>query len=129
MKQPLFFHSLLLLAMAAVTACSTADDDHNHPGVTTGEALYNLHCARCHGEDGTGKLVDRTPANILTAKGRQGIIDYITTDTGHGRKMPVFATMSHAEAEEIVSHLLTLKRRYDELPENQKKSEGLMIKP
>ena len=62
---------------AALTACSKDRDHHDHPDLTTGEQLFNYHCAECHGEDGTGKLVDRTPANILTTKNLQGIVDYM----------------------------------------------------
>ena len=91
--------------------------------------MYKHHCAECHGEDGTGKLVDRTPANILTGKDLQGIEDYIISDTGRGRKMPVFATMPRSEAKKIAAYLLELKDRYDNLGENQRKNRQLLIDP
>ena len=112
-----------------LTACSKDRDRHNHPDLTTGEALFNYHCAECHAADGTGRLVDRTPANILTTKDIRGIIDYIISDTGRGRKMPVFATMPRSEAAMIASYLIELKNKYDSEGENQRKNSELLIKP
>ena len=114
---------------AALLACSPDRDNHEHPNLKTGEALYKHHCAECHCEDGTGKLVDRTPANILTGKDLQGIEDYIISDTGWGRKMPVFTTMPRSEAKKIAAYLLVLKDRYDNLGENQRKNRQLLIDP
>ena len=54
-------------------------------GIGTNEQLFNFHCAECHGVQGTGKLINGTPAIILTKKGPSEITTYITTETGHGR--------------------------------------------
>jgi mono/diheme cytochrome c family protein len=118
-----------MMLAAALLACSPGRDNHDHPNLKTGEELFNYHCAECHGDDGTGKLVDRTPANILTDKDLQGIEDYIINDTGRGRKMPVFATMPRSEAKMIAAYLLELKDRYDNLAENQRKNRQLLIDP
>jgi len=125
---------LLSVAACAIVAialagCAKHRDRHDHPNLTTGEALFDYHCAECHGEDGTGRLVERTPANILTHKGLQGIVDYIVTDTGQGRKMPVFATMPRAEARMIATYLLQLRAKYDSQGENQRKNRELLIDP
>ena len=112
-----------------VSACSKYSDDHNHPQLVTGEELFNYHCSVCHGKDGTGMLADQTPANILTMRGRDGIIEYITRPVNPNRKMPVFANMPPAEAAKIASHLLALKKAYDRQPFNKKKPEELMIQP
>lgn len=117
----------LIAALAA--GCGAGRDDHDHAELTTGEQLFNHHCAKCHGEDGTGRLVDRTPANILTRKDAEGIVDYLLTDTGNGRKMPVFATMPRGEAYEIADYLLELRQRYFSLPENRHKNRELLIDP
>jgi len=117
------------LLAVAVLACSPDRDSHDHPNVKTGEELFNYHCAECHGADGTGKLVDRTPANILTGKDLGGIEDYIVSDTGRNRKMPVFASMPRPEAKKIATYLLELKDRYDNLAENQRKNRQLLIDP
>jgi mono/diheme cytochrome c family protein len=121
--------SACVLAAAIVAGCSKDRDNHDHPDLTTGEELFNYHCAECHGDDGTGKLVKGTPANILTRKDMRGIVDYITGDTGQGRKMPVFATMSGTEAAKIAAYLIELRDRYDDLPENKRKNRHLLIDP
>jgi mono/diheme cytochrome c family protein len=118
-----------MILAAAVLACSPDRDNHDHPHLKTGQELFNYHCAECHGDDGTGRLVDRTPANILTSKDLQGIEDYIISDTGRGRKMPVFASMPRPEAKKIAAYLLVLKDRYDSLAENQRKNRQLLIDP
>lgn len=118
-----------VILAAAVLACAPDRDNHDHPNLKTGQELFNYHCAECHGDDGTGKLVDRTPANILTGKDLQEIEDYIISDTGRGRKMPVFASMPRPEAKKIAAYLLVLKDRYDNLGENQRKNRQLLIDP
>ena len=118
-----------VIVASVLVACSKDRDDHDHPNLTTGEELYNYHCAECHGEDGTGKLVDRTPANILTGKSTQEIVNYIVSDTGKDRKMPVFAAMPRSEAVKIAAYLIELKSRYDSLGENKRKNRELLIKP
>lgn len=130
-RSPILSRYSVACLMVALTlaGCSEDRDRHDHPNATTGEALFELHCAECHGDDGTGRLVDRTPANILTTKNLQGIVDYMVNDTGQGRKMPVFATMPGLEARKIAAYLMELQTRYDNLAENKKKSRELMIDP
>ena len=106
-------------------ACSR--DNHDHPDLTTGEQLFNYHCAECHGEDGTGNLFEVMPANILTKLSHQGIVQYITTETNPERNMPVFKTMPAAEAEAIATHLMKLKKDYDTA--EKRKPRQLLIEP
>jgi|GEM_PF-408895 len=120
----------LVLCAVALTACSKREpDDHDHPSLTTGEALYNYHCANCHGEDGTGMLESRTPANILTVRGQNGIVNYVTTPINAQRRMPIFSKMSRAEAITIAKYLMKLREGYWDTPNNLKKPEELMIRP
>ena len=125
------YRNLWLLAAVAtlLCACVRHPDDHDHPHLVTGEALFNYHCSGCHGKDGTGMLADQTPANILTYRGRDGIIEYMTRPVNPQRKMPVFAAMPPSEAAKIASHLLQLKKAYADKPFNEKKPEELMIRP
>jgi len=118
--------SLLLWAMVVVSLSGCSQDQHDHPNLTTGEQLFNYHCAECHGVQGTGKLFDGIPANILTKKNHQEITQYITTETGHERDMPVFSTMPIDEAKHITDHLLTLKKNYDK---NGPQIKQLLIEP
>lgn len=119
---------VVLTILNGLSAC-TNHDDHDHPNLKSGEALFNYHCEDCHGANGTGKLVSQTPANILTERGRDGIINYVTTHASPQRKMPVFSTMPYSEATAIANHLRVLQQRYEALPLNQKKPQELMIKP
>jgi hypothetical protein len=116
------------LLVSMLTAC-TSFDDHDHPDLKSGEDLFNHHCETCHGVDGSGKLVSGTPANILTQRGRDGIVNYITSNVNPQREMPVFNAMPYAEAIAITNHLLVLQRDYDALPFNKKKPLELMIEP
>ena len=119
---------VILFLLSTLTACSS-NDNHDHPALKTGKDLYNLHCAECHGEDGTGRLVDRTPANILTQKRQQEIIDYITTEVDSTRKMPVFSNMPRSEASKIAQYLVYLKQLYEATPDEKKKNKALLIQP
>lgn len=104
---------LLLWAMVLMSLSGCSQDQHDHPNLTTGEQLFNFHCAECHGVQGTGKLINGTPAIILTKKGPSEITTYITTETGHERDMPVFSTMPADEAKIITDHLITLQTTFD----------------
>ena len=119
--------SLLLLgAMMAVCLTGCSRDQHDHPKLTTGEQLFNYHCAECHGMQGTGKLFDGIPANILSKKSPEEISRYITTETGYIREMPVFSTMPADEAKAITDHLFTLQKTYDK---NGPQIKQLLIEP
>jgi len=117
-----------LIAAMLMLAC-TARDRHDHPDLVTGEQLFNYHCEECHGVDGTGKLFEQTPANILTRRDLNGIVAYITTPVNPQRKMPVFKTMPRAEAEMIARHLLSLQQAYAGMKDGDKKPRLLMIEP
>ena len=117
---------LLLWAMVFVSLSGCSQDQHDHPNLTTGEQLFNYHCAECHGVQGTGNLIDGIPAIILTQKSHQEIINYITTETGHERDMPVFSTMPADETKIITDHLLTLQQTYDK---NGPQIKQLLIEP
>lgn len=123
------YKSACVVALILLAACSKNRDNHDHPNLITGEELYNHHCAECHGTDGTGKLFDRTPANILTKKTKLEIEDYIVSPVGRNRKMPVFATMPAPEAAKIAGYVLKLKAKYESLPDNKRKNRGLLIDP
>ena len=118
--------SLLLWGMMVVSLFGCSRDQHDHPNLTTGEQLFNYHCAECHGVQGTGKLFDGMPANILTKKSPEEITNYVTTETGHEREMPVFSTMPADEAKAITNHLLKLKESYSK---NGPQIKQLLIEP
>lgn len=108
-------------------AYGCSGEQHDHPDLTTGEQLYNHHCAECHREDGTGILFKSLPANILTQKSPKEIVTYITTDSNHNRLMPSFNTMPDGEAELITKHLLNLKIEYEK--DGKSKPRQLLVEP
>ncbi len=105
--------SLLLLALVVLNVSGCSEDQHDHPNLTSGEQLFNYHCAECHGQQGTGKLLEEIPAIILTKKNPEEIFTYITSETGHEREMPVFKTMPLEETQTIIDHLFILKSAFD----------------
>lgn len=117
-----------LIVAVLMLACS-GRDRHDHPDRVTGGQLYNYHCEECHGVDGTGKLFEQTPANILTRRSFGEIISYITTPVNPDRKMPVFKTMPRAEAAAIARHLESLQQAYNETSNENKKPRLLLIEP
>ncbi len=118
--------ALFLVAMVVISLLGCSGDQHDHPTLTTGEQLFNYHCAECHGVQGTGKLFDRFPAIILTNKSPGEIAQYITIETGQNREMPVFSTMPANEVKIITDHLITLKKAYDT---NGSQIRQLLIEP
>ena len=118
--------ALLPLVMVVVSVSGCSRDQHDHPNLTTGEELFNHHCAECHGVQGTGRLLDGIPASILSKKSPGEIAQYITTVTDQNREMPVFSTMSANEAKIITDHLITLKEAYDK---NGTQIKQLLIEP
>jgi mono/diheme cytochrome c family protein len=118
--------AFLVLSMMVMSVSGCSQDQHDHPNLTTGEQMFNYHCADCHGVQGTGNLFDGIPANILTQKNHQEIVTYITTETGQGREMPVFSAMTMAEAKVITDHLFTLQKAYDK---NGSQIKQLLIEP
>jgi mono/diheme cytochrome c family protein len=116
----------LLMGVIVMSVSGCSQDQHDHPDLTTGEQLFNYHCAECHGLKGTGTLFDGVPAIILTKKSPGEITAYISSETGHKREMPVFRTMPTDEAQAITDHLITLKNSFDN---NGSQIKQLLIQP
>lgn len=124
MKRIIQSHIYIIVLIASF-GCSR--DHHDHPDLTTGKELFDYHCAECHGKEGTGRLVDVTPANILTKKGRNEIIKFVMSSAEHDRSMPVFKTMPEREAGRIANHLMELKDIYNK--SEKRKFRELLIEP
>ena len=90
-----------LIAALSVTLFATEKRDGP-------SALFNQYCAKCHGEDGTGKTPkgrqlrarDFTDAEWLSAKSDAELIKTITAG---GEEMPAFSkTLTAAQIESLV---------------------------
>lgn len=102
----------VILAMLLLSAACDKDR-HKHPELSTGEELYNYHCAACHKENGMGMFLKGIPANVKTSKNHREVILHIKKGTQSNQyKMPVYTDMPDAEAYIIANHVLELKRDY-----------------
>ena len=118
-----------IFVIVLITLSSCSRDHHDHPDLTTGKELFDYHCADCHGTDGTGRIVDLIPANILTNKDQREVVEYIISGGEHNRSMPVFKTMSEREAGRIAYYLFELRNKYDKAGRKEKKFRELLIEP
>jgi mono/diheme cytochrome c family protein len=80
-------------------------------------ALYNKHCATCHGKDGRAKTLkakfnkarDLTDAEWQAAVTDERLFNSITR--GRGNKMPSFGKkLNAAQVESLVAHVRRLKK-------------------
>jgi len=104
-----------LLILLFISACSEKKpaDDHIHPDLTTGNQLFDYHCASCHGTSGKGQFIEGIPANVLTKKSPAMVIKKIKFgDETPNSIMPKFKNMPKEEAILIVRHLFQLKENY-----------------
>lgn len=91
--------------------------------------LYQQHCARCPGEDGTGSsLRDSTPEapdfrSRAWQRARSDTELLVTILEGKGTRMPAFAgRISEQETRELQMELEDLKKRFRELAVEPRKS-------
>jgi len=101
----------LLTLILTITLPACSKDKHDHPELTTGQQLYQHHCAECHNENGKGQFLSGVPANIAISKDSSDIINYLKTRKKHDTQMPVFKTMPLPEAKKIVKHLEQLQKK------------------
>lgn len=104
-KSLVFYTLVFCILLVTISACSR--DTHEHPGLVTGEQLFNYHCSGCHKNTGKGKFLKGIPPNRNTVLSSAQIIHKINANNGEKVKMPSFPKMSEAEAEAvaIVSYL------------------------
>lgn len=109
---------LLLAATLLVVGCEdsaapSAGAGHQHPELTTGEELFNLHCSPCHGTKGWGNFLKGMPAAAATEMSAGGIAHKVRTrrSPDDPLQMPVFDDMSAQEATKIANYVLELHAR------------------
>ena len=91
-----------LLAAAACTPGPTNVAGMVAPEVARGKALYDTHCATCHGADGKGdgpaaESLARRPADLTRIAARNGgsfpLAQVMSTIDGYNRKKPHGSSM------------------------------------
>ncbi|MCO5258993.1 MAG: cytochrome c [Crocinitomicaceae bacterium] len=104
----LFSISLLLLSCELNTTDSATPKDEQSVVVPDGIALFNTHCATCHGLDGSlgvggAKDLSKSTLDLLTVRK--------TIESGTIGGMPRFKeTFTIPELESVTQYVLTLKR-------------------
>lgn len=98
--------SLLITAAPLLSGCSDT------PGPdASGEQLFSVNCAGCHGEEGQGKFLRGIPPNYGTYLSRYDVIRLIRSGDKRFPDMPVFPHLSTTEAGKIADHLRLLQSR------------------
>ena len=100
--------TFVLLAAVLLASCGEepkADGTPDKP-MTTGERLYEQHCALCHGREGGMMMGGAKDLRISTIK-REEAVAIVT----HGRNnmMPYEHVLKPDEINAVVDHVLTLR--------------------
>lgn len=101
---------IAIMALTGLTACLPSEE-HNHPQLTSRDALYEFHCGECHGKDGLGGTVDQATANLMRRISYNEMMEYVINDVNPERQMPVFDSMTRGEAQMIIDYVLVLRKQ------------------
>ena len=99
---------LFVTPLIFLQGCSEGVDQHDHPELTTGKELFELHCASCHHNAGNGNFLAGIPANKDTKLSSAQIVDFIRGKHRENSNMPVWKSMPTAEAVKISNYLKSL---------------------
>jgi len=91
-----------------LTGCSTDLDEHDHPGLSSGKALFEFHCSECHRSSGDGNFLAGVPANKGTELSSAQVISFMRGAHRENSAMPKWTSMPDAEAAKIASYLKSL---------------------
>jgi cytochrome c6 len=100
-----------LIAIALIVtlaSCGNSEGAGSQDEVETqksGEAIFNTHCAICHGKDGRKGLAGAKmiPGSLLTLEERVALIT-----NGKGSMMPYRGILTKDEIEKVAAYTLTL---------------------
>lgn len=93
----------------ALTGCDV--DQHDHPDLVSGRALFEHHCAPCHKADGSGIFLKGVPASRETNLSVLQVMHKVQGHQEGERAMPKFKRMSQQEASKIAVYLKQLGKR------------------
>lgn len=105
-RHPLFIFGLVAPLM--LQGCSEPLDQHEHPKLTTGKALFEFHCAGCLNNAGNGNFLAGIPANRGTQMSRSEIVSFLRGMHRTSSDMPVWKDMPSEEATKIATYLKAL---------------------
>jgi mono/diheme cytochrome c family protein len=76
-----------------------------------GEAAFKAKCAGCHGADGKGKEVLKTPDMTVAEVQKKTDADLSSIIiNGKGGKMPAYKTLTPDQVKDLVSYIRSLKK-------------------
>lgn len=76
---------------------------------SSGEDLFNYHCAGCHQASGKGKYLQKIPANALTRLSKHEVVNLIRSGSQAKPHMPPVKNITYGEARKIADHLWVLR--------------------
>ena len=101
-------NGFIIALMAVVWSCGSAAEGERDETKTavSGQAIYNTHCAICHGADGRKGLAGAKmlPDSRLSVEERVLLITH-----GKGTMMPYKGILSKEEIRQVAEYTLTLK--------------------
>ncbi len=133
----IIFSGIAGLLVILMVSCDSKPPANSFPAqAERGEALFQLYCARCHGDDGTGLIIDTLdvqPKDLTLLKRRNGGFDFPINDVAvmidgrelvaaHGpREMPVWGEILTDEGDleekefkgklgELIAYLMTIQK-------------------
>ena len=106
MKQISTLNLVFFILLFSLSGCSR--DNHDHPANITNKQLFEVHCAECHGEGGTGSFLLGAPANKDSKLLNLQIRKKMKEGSGTGSAMPVYHDMPDDEVKRIVTYLRSL---------------------
>jgi cytochrome c6 len=75
-----------------------------------GEAMFKSKCAACHGADGKGKDVLKTPDMTTADFQKKSDADLSSSITNGKGKMPAYKTLTPDQVKDLVSYIRSLKK-------------------
>jgi len=129
--------SFLVLTLLLANSCDTKPPKDSFPAqVERGKVLYKDYCVRCHGEDGTGIIIDSLdvqPSDLTTLQIQNGGLKFPTNDVAvmidgrqwveaHGeREMPSWGDVFYNEDDllekdfkgqlgELIAYLMSIQK-------------------
>jgi cytochrome c6 len=75
-----------------------------------GEAMFKAKCAACHGANGKGNEILKTPDMTTADVQKKSDADLSSSITNGKGKMPAFKTLTPDQVKDLVSYIRSLKK-------------------
>jgi mono/diheme cytochrome c family protein len=100
----------LVVLFGGVMGCAPPPE-HDHSQLKSRGALYEFHCAECHGLDGRGSGESAAQGNLFSKRMPYiEMVGRITSRDELAHTDPMFDTMSRSEAKLIIDYVFELRK-------------------